>query len=442
MLQEWNPREHIRIIREVLKWILWSIPIGLLVGTAGAAFLWSMQWATTTRWENPWLLYLLPLAGVGIMLMYKYLGERSEGGTNLLIDEIHKPGAGVPLRMAPLVFVGTIATHLFGGSAGREGTAMQIGGSIAQGLSRLWPGLSKRDIRVLLSAGVAAGFAGVFGTPLAGAVFAMEVLAIGGMTYEALIACLFAAVVADWAVGFWGAAHANYQLSSAALEPLGSYQAALDWGLLGKVLIAAVCFGLCARLFSELTHRLKAISKKYVKMPLLRPVLGGALIIGLVFALGTRDYLGLGVYASSADGISIMSSFEAGGATSLSWFWKLLFTAITLSSGFKGGEVTPLFFMGAALGNALAMAMGAPVELFAAMGFLAAFAGATHTPLACTIMGIELFGPYYVLYFAMGCFIAYLVSGHGGVYATQRVRVAKLDTLSIPGHHEHKKERG
>ncbi|HUE15454.1 MAG TPA: voltage-gated chloride channel family protein [Planctomycetaceae bacterium] len=437
-------REHAALYAYLAKWLAITTALGIVVGSAVALFLWSLERATVTRFEYPWLLFLLPLGGLGIGLMYHYFGRSVEGGNNLILDQIHEPNGGVPLRMAPLVLIGTVLTHLFGGSAGREGTAVQMGGSMAARIGT-WLGLSTHDARILLMAGVAAGFGAVFGTPLAGAVFAMEVLAIGRMSYESLLPCLAASVIGDVTVRGWGIAHSHYYItsviSSAASSEALSVHSPLTLLLMTKVIIAAIAFGLAAVLFADLTHRLHKLFAAIVPWPVVRPVLGGLLVIGLVFLLGTRDYLGLGTNADPATphAVTIQSCFSAGGATPWSWWWKILFTAVTLSSGFKGGEVTPLFFIGAALGNALAQAMGAPVDLFAGLGFVAVFAGATNTPLACTIMGLELFLPNspgllnsgFGIYLPVACFLAYLVSGHSGIYSSQRIGMPKIDSPDL-----------
>jgi H+/Cl- antiporter ClcA len=202
--------------------------------------------------------------------------------------------------------------------------------------------------------------------------------------------------------------------------------------LAAKIALAAVAFGLVSTLFAELTHGINHFFKRVIKYPILRPVVGGSCVIVLVYLLGTRDYLGLGVSSPDPHAVTILSSFSPDGANDWSWFWKLLFTAITLGSGFKGGEVTPLFFIGAALGNVLARVLGAPVDLFAGLGFVAVFAGATNTPLACTLMGIELFGSQYTLYFTIACFLSYLLSGHSGIYLSQRIATPKFGTMELP----------
>ena len=412
----WNPCEHLSFTVYILKWLLLLLPVSAAVGSACAFFLWSLDHVIRFRFEHPWMLYLLPLAGLFIAALYHYFGKTAEGGNNLIVEQIHRPGGGVPKRMAPLVLIGTIATHAFGGSAGREGTAVQMGGSIASAFCRLFR-VERHDTRTLLMAGVAAGFGAVFGTPLTGAIFAMEVLSLGRMNYEALIPCLIASVLGDWTCTLWGIQHTQYHIALSADPHLNA-------SLMGKVLLASVAFGLAAMLFAEVAHGLQTLFKK-LPWPLARPVLGACIVIGLTFILDTQDYLSLGVSSPDPNAVSILSSFKPGGAHAMSWFWKLLFTCITISSGFKGGEVTPLFFVGAALGNSMARALNAPVDLFAGLGFVAVFSGAANTPLACAIMGIELFGSDYTIYFAAACFVSYLFSGHSGIYLSQRIGTPK-----------------
>jgi H+/Cl- antiporter ClcA len=420
--------EHITIS---LKWLVLIVPMAAVVGSACAFFLWSLEEVTTLRFHHPWLLYLLPLGGGCVGLLYHYCGRSAEGGNNLIMDQIHQPGGGVPRRMAPLVLFGTIATHLVGGSAGREGTAVQMGGSIASAFCR-WYRLDAQRVRILLMAGVAAGFGAVFGTPLAGAIFALEVLMIGRIEYEALLPAFIAAVAADWTCHAWGVGHTHYRIDFLASSASPSAFFHLEPWLLLKVIVASAAFGLASTAFAELSHRLGALFKRLIPYAPLRPMIGGALVIGLFFLVGTGDYLGLGVSSPDPNAVTIVSFFRSPEIHYWSWFWKIVFTAVTLSSGFKGGEVTPLFYVGAALGNALAGIMGAPTDLFAALGFVAIFAGASNTPLACTLMGIELFGATHAVYIATACFLAYLFSGHSGIYLSQRIAVPKTGPGTLP----------
>ena len=362
--------ERIQILQYILKWFVLSIPVGLLVGSMVALFLWLLTSAIFFRFSHDYLLYLLPLAGVAIHFMYKFLGKSSEKGNNLIMDEIHQPGGGVPPQMGPLVLITTVITHLFGGSAGREGTAVQIGGSIAQLLAK-WFKLSAIDVKTFLMAGVAAGFGAVFGTPLTGAIFAIEVIALGRLKYDAIIPCLFASIIGDFTVNAWGIAHTHYHIDFVEAKDffLSAY---LHWDvlLIFKIILASVAFGLVSFLFATLVHRIKNIFSAVIKTTWLIPFFGGIAIILLTFLVGKSDYLSLGVHAEYDGAITIASAFKAGGADTFSWLWKTIFTTVTLGTGFKGGEVTPLFYIGATLGNTLATFMDAPISLFAAWALL------------------------------------------------------------------------
>lgn len=423
--------EHFFIVSYLFKWTCLVLPVALTVGSLVALFLWLLQKAIDTRFIHPWLLFLLPLAGILIYFLYKFSGKNAEGGNNLIMDEIHSPGGGVPFRMAPLVLLTTVITHLFGGSAGREGTAVQIGGSLAQFFAKKLK-LSQEDIKTLLMTGIAAGFGAVFGTPITGAIFALEVLALGRIKHDALMPCFIASVLADIVCSAWGIHHTHYHINFKESGTVFLQYFRFDFLLLFKAIIAGVAFGLAGYMFAELSHTIKNYSNRWIKIKWLIPAAGGLAIIAFTYLLGTQDYLSLGVSNPDPKAVSILSCFNEGGATYFSWLWKLLFTAITLGTGFKGGEVTPLFFIGAALGNTIATLTGAPVDLMAGLGFIAVFAGATNTPIACTIMGVELFGADNALYYAVACFTAYYFSGHSGIYHAQRIGVSKVTKLN---HH-------
>lgn len=419
-------KEHFAILKQLFRWILLILPVGIVIGSIVAFFLWLLSTVIHLRFAHPWLLFLLPLGGLLIHFIYQSIGKSSEKGNNLITEQIHLEGAGVPKRMAPIILFTTVVTHLFGGSAGREGTAVQIGGSIAAMFGR-WFRLEGKDLRIMLIAGVAAGFGAVFGTPVTGAIFAMEVLTIGKIQYHALLPALMAAVIGDVTVGAWHVTHVHYHIGAIpAASGIVTDFLHFDIALLGKVIIASAAFGLSSFLFAGMVKEIKAICLRIFKYKWMIPVLGGLIIIGLTFLIGKPDYLSLGVDAEYPGAVTIPSAFNAGGSDTWSWLWKTIYTAFSLGTGFKGGEVTPLFYIGATLGNTLSGLLDAPVSLFAALGFIAVFAGATNTPLACTFMGVELFGGEHALLFAVACFTAYLFSGHSGIYSAQRIDVPKI----------------
>lgn len=401
----------------LLKWSFICLLIGALTGSTSAVFLWCLEWATNYREANFWIISLLPIAGLVIGLSYHYYGESVVKGNNLLLEEYHSPKKVIPFKMAPLVFIGTVLTHLFGGSAGREGTAVQVGGAIADQFTKVFK-LSDSDRKIVLIAGISAGFASVFGTPLAGAIFALEVMVIGRIKFDAILPSFLAAIFANYFCDVWEISHhTHYTISTIAdLTP-----ATILWSLL-----AGIIFGLASLLFSKSTHFWGNLFKKNIKYPPLRPVIGGIILAVTWYFMGTTKYIGLGV-PTIVDAFNIdLNSYD--------FFLKILFTSFTLGAGFKGGEVTPLFFIGATLGNVLIWFIPLPMGLLAGMGFVAVFAGATNTPIACTIMGIELFGIESGVFIALACTTAYLFSGHSGIYAAQ--------IIGSPKHLFFNKEKG
>jgi H+/Cl- antiporter ClcA len=390
------------------RFIVLGVLVGVLSGAASALFLWLLERATAFRSEHELVVYALPVAGLVIGVLYERFGASIRAGNNLVIDTIHDEGPEIPLRMAPMVLVGTVLTHVFGGSAGREGTAVQMGASLTDWASHRL-GLDGDLRRRLLAAGVAGGFGSVFGTPVAGAVFGLEFVVLGSIEYGAILPALVASVVGDLTTRALGIVHTRYPSAPhVTLTPL----------LLAKWLVFAAAVAAVTVCFIELTHFIKKHGERLAPSLGLRMFVGGVMVVGLWKVVGTSEYLGLGVP-------TILRSFEDPALPSYAFALKLVFTAVTLGAGFLGGEVTPLFFVGAALGNVLARVGGIPIELGAGVGLAAVFAAASNTPLALSIMAAELLGAQVLPHVAIVSVVAYLLTGHRSIYPSQRLFAKK-----------------
>ncbi len=407
------PRDLMPSLIYLSKWIIICGIIGLLAGSASAIFLLMLHWATDYREANKWIITFLPLGGLAIGLVYHYFGKSVVKGNNQILEEFHSPKKIIPLKMAPLVMFSTVATHLFGGSAGREGTAIQMGGAIADSLAGLFK-IKPETRRIILVAGVSAGFSSIFGTPLAGAVFALEVFVVGRMRYDSIIPSFLAAIFANEAAHLFPIHHTQYTIPSNVIPNLWAPE--FIWAI-----VAGICFGLAGRLFSNATHFWSKVFKEKIKYPPLRPVIGGIVIAVAVYFVGTR-WIGLGIPTIEEAFVKQLNFDD--------FLLKILFTSFTLGAGFKGGEVTPLFFTGATLGSALSLILPLDMALLAGMGFVAVFSGATNTPIACTLMGIELFGHEAAVYIGVACAIAYVFSGHTGIYGEQIIGSPKHTDFS------------
>ena len=390
--------ESDRVVAAQLRLVPAGVIVGVLAGLSSAAFLTALRWVTDRRIAWPWTIWLLPLAGLAIGIVNLRWGGRANRGNRLVMAEIESYDEGVPAKMAPLVLWGTLMTHAFGGSAGREGTALQMSASLTDGLARR-VGLSHEDRRTLLIAALSAAFGAVFGVPWAGVVFGLEVApATWQRRLRAVPACVVAAFIGDRLVGALGVTHTQY----VAIHAPSAHD-------LAAVALAAPAFGLCAWLFLHLTSLISREWRRRVTRSPLHPMLGGVIVVALTLALGTRDYNGLSLPLITRS----FSLVEVG-----LWVWaiKLVMTAITVGSGFAGGEVTPLFVMGATLGAGIGNAVGGPVTLLAAVGLVATFGAAAHAPIACFVMGLELFGPSAALPLAVGCVIARVCTSKRSLY--------------------------
>lgn len=390
-----------------LKWLAICCLIGFFSGSASALFLYTLEWVTQTRNLYPWIIALLPLGGLLIGYCYYYADPKINRGNNLLLEEYNKPAKKIPLLMAPLVLMATLITHLFGGSAGREGTAVQMGGALADFCGSLFK-LQAEQRRTIIIMGISGGFASVFGTPLAGALFALEIVCFHKTNLKTLLLSLCTAYIAYFSADCYPIKHTHYSIS---------YLPTLDLKTVCWIVAVSILFGLAALLFARSIHYWAKLFSKHIKSPPLRPFIGGLILAISIYLIGTTKYIGLGVP-------DIVDSFTRVSAP-YDFLLKTLFTAFTLGAGFKGGEVTPLFFVGASLGSALSTLVPLPIALLAGMGFVAVFSGATHSPIACTLMGIELFGLDSALYIALACTTAYFFSGTVGIYNSQIVKGPK-----------------
>lgn len=379
-----------------------SVGAGIFSGLAAATFLVLLNWATETRLDHPAIVWGLPLAGWLIASVYHTFGRDSAPGTNLVLDEIHAPSKTLPVAMAPLILLSTVLTHLFGGSAGREGTVVQMGASLADQLGRHFT-LEPDERRGLLTAGAGAGFGAALGAPFAGAIFGLEMVHARQLRLKGLLYSVVAALVAYLTVRALPVPRENLPSLMVQNADLNDYL---------FVALAGLAFGLTARLFVKLVHLVEKIFAKWIRNPLWRPVIGGALILAGFALEGSLRYAGLG--------LDVISQALAGPTSFRDPTLKIVFTALTVGTGFKGGEFVPLVFIGATLGSALSQVLPVSVPILASVGSVAVFGAAANTPVACTLMAVELYGLDALPFALAGCFVAYLVSAPGGIYKNQK----------------------
>lgn len=392
----------------LVKWSLIACVVGLGVGLVGVAFHMAVAWATQTRVDNPWLLYLLPLAGLAIVALYHLAGIYEDKGTNLVMNAV-RGESNMSFRTAPLIFIASALTHLCGGSSGREGAALQIGGAIASSAGRRL-GFDQEDRRILIVCGMAAAFSALFGTPLAAAVFAMEVVHVGVMHYAAIVPATLSSLIASYLAerGF-GAVPTSYAVARVPeLSPLSLLQA------VGLGVLCAVV----AIIFCQLMHTTHDFYQRYISNPYVRAAVGGGIVIALTVLLGTRDYNGAGG--------QVISAAVAGTAVPYAFLLKMLFTALTLGAGYKGGEIVPVFFTGATFGCVVGPLLGLPASFSAAAGMVAVFCGVTNCPMTSVFLAYELFGGQGLGMYAAVCAVSYLVSGYGGLYTAQEIVYSKI----------------
>lgn len=395
-----------------IKWVIFALLTGLVVGSIATAFHFSITIATMVRERNTWILFLLPIGGLIIVRCYRMVKDEKELSTNSVLSAIHS-NEKLPLKMAPLIFVSTVITHLFGGSAGREGAALQLGGSIGNGLGALFH-FDDNDKHIMIMCGMSAAFAALFGTPMAAAIFSMEVISVGIMQYSALVPCVIASLSAFSVAQAFGVGQELFLIEWVPNFTIFSAT---------KITILAVLCAVLSIAFCIMLHQTEHLYKKLFKNPYLRIVIGGGLIIGLTLLVGDQTYNGTGMH--------VIEEAMEGHVVPYAFLLKMLFTALTIGAGYKGGEIVPSFFIGATFGCFFGNILGFAPDLCAAVGMTSLFCGVTNCPITSLLISFELFGyegmPYYLLAVAF----SYMLSGYYGLYSSQRIMYSKYRTKYI-----------
>ena len=388
------------------KWLLFSLVVGVTVGVVGALFHMSISYVTAYRQQHGWVLYLLPVAGLLIVWAYHVTQMADDKGTEYIIGAVRE-GRNLRIRTAPLIFLSTVLTHLCGGSAGREGAALQLGGSMSNFLGRVMH-LNEKDDRIITMCGMAAGFSALFGTPLAAAVMSMEVVSVGVMYYAAIVPCVLSALIAQVVASAMGVEATAFAVAK--VPELGP-MVLLQVGGLG------ILCALVAVLFCGIMHLVPKGYQRITKNPYLKVLLGGVIVVLLTLLLG-RDYNGAGM--------PVINQAMAGEARPEAFLLKIVFTALTLAAGFKGGEIVPAFFCGATFGAFYGPLLGLDASFAASLAMTAVFCGVTNCPLTSILLSYELFGGQGLALYALCCALSYMLSGYSGLYHAQKIVYSKL----------------
>lgn len=395
-----------------IKWVIFSMLVGLIVGLCGTAFYKGLYFVTQTRIEHPWLIFLLPFAGLLIVGLYHALKNSNDGGTNLVISAIHS-GDELPLRMAPLIFVSTLITHLFGGSAGREGAALQMGGSIGNSLGKLFR-FDEKDKHIMIMCGMSAAFSSLFGTPMAAAIFSMEMISVGVMHYSALVPCVISSLIANGVASKFDVKNEFFLIDEI---PKFNIITAIQISIL-----AALC-ALLSIVFCILLHKTQDLYKKVFKNQYLRVFAGGCFVLAATIIVGSQTYNGTGM--------NIIDKCISGTVRPEAFILKMLFTALTLGAGYKGGEIVPSFCTGAAFGCLYGNLFGFSPTLCTAVGMTSVFCGVTNCPITSLLISFELFGYDGMPYFLLSIAFSYMFSGYFGLYHSQKIVYSKYKTNYI-----------
>lgn len=398
-------------ILTMLRWVFFSFIVGIVCGLGGVLFHYAVDEATLLREHYPVILFFLPVAGIAIVFLYHIFGMDDDKGTNSIFLAVREETKIHPL-LAPVILISTALTHLCGGSSGREGAALQIGGGIASLIARLFR-LKTENKAIVIMCGMSAVFSAVFGTPITATVFTLEVVSVGLMHYSALLPALLSSVIAYFVAQLFGIAPTSFTVTVPQF----------DLETLFKVFIVAVLAGLLSIVFIVLMHSVSKLLSRYIPNRYIKIVLGGLTIIALTYFVGTSDYNGAGMSV-------IKNALENGEASPFAFLLKIIFTVITLSVGFKGGEIVPSFFIGSTFGVLVAPLFGIDPSFSAAIGLLAFFCGAVNCPVATIILSIELFGAEGLIYFALAVAVSYIVSGNHSLYSSQKIVYSKLHSLN------------
>ncbi|MBE7036392.1 MAG: chloride channel protein [Ruminococcaceae bacterium] len=398
-------------VKTLLKWLILATAVGVLGGFIGSAFHISVDWVTELRTKSDWILFLLPLGGLMITALYHLFCYKGRIDTNRVLEAV-RSDEKVPLVMVPLIFVSTVITHLLGGSAGREGAALQLGGGIGYNVGKVF-NLKKNDRHIIVMAGMSSVFAALFGTPMTAAVFALEVVNVGALHYAGLLPCVIASVTAFLISGWLEIPPVRFNVAVQSVTVTG----------LAQVALLAVLCAIVSILFCTAIKQCEHYGGKLIKNQYVRTLVGSVLIILLALVLQTRDYNGAGM--------DIITCALGGEAKPEAFLLKIIFTAITITAGFKGGEIVPAFFVGSTFGCVVGSLLGLDAGFAAAIGFVALFCGAVNCPLASLLLSVEVFGAEGILFFAITCGISYMMSGHFGLYKSQRFMYSKLDDSPV-----------
>ena len=405
-------KSTLNYIKTLVKWSIVAIVVGIVCGLVGSAFHLSVDYVTHLREEYRWIILLLPLGGVAIVAIYKLCRFEVNMGTNRVIESV-RSDKKVPTRMAPLIFASTVITHLFGGSAGREGAALQLGGSIGYRFGKIFR-LGEKDMHLVVLLGMSAVFAALFGTPLTATVFVLEVISVGVIYYAGLVPCIISSVVAYNVSLLFGITPVRFL--TVAMQP------ATASVMLKTVVIAILC-ALVSILFCTAIKKCEHYSEKLLHNNYVRALVGGGIIVLLTVVLRTTDYNGAGM--------DVITNAINGQARPEAFILKIIFTAITIAAGFKGGEIVPTFFIGSTFGCVAGSLLGLNPGFGAAIGFVALFCGVVNCPLASIMLALEIFGADSILVFALACGVSYMMSGYYGLYGSQKIVYSKLEAKYI-----------